>query len=295
MTYWGGVISLFAAFSVSTAMAQTDSTSIALQNKLDSLQNTVATLQQKEDNRSKNEYDQAVWKRHKYFGIGFSSQKMTDAEDAANMEYKSKVGFALDWGKTFYLHKKPIANLLKVGIDWSYINLSFAKYKSGKGININTPSSGDLDNYDDDYDYDDYKVGMDLGVYSLAAGMSFGPSVTFAPFYNTGKGLQHILAQTYFHVTPSYTGIISSEDGEDDEDGGTEMKSGYTTYFNWGLSVSYKMISVGYEYRWGKSKFNRFSLDMDEGDESEPTTSDEENVKQKIKFGTSSFYIRLKF
>ncbi len=288
----GGVISLFAAFSVSTAMAQTDSASIALQNKLDSLQNTVATLQQKEDDRSKNEYDQAVWKRHKYFGIGFSSQKMTDAEDAANMEYKSEVGFALDWGKTFYLHKKPIANLLKVGIDWSYINLSFAKYKSGKGININTPSSGDLDNYDDDYDYDDdYGLDMDLGVYSLAAGMSVGPSFTFAPFYNTGKGLQHILAQTYFHVTPSYTGIISSEDGEDGE---TEIKSGYTTYFNWGLNVSYKMISVGYEYRWGSSKFNSFSLDMDEGDESESTDS-EENVKQKVKFGTSSFYIRLRF
>lgn len=272
------VLSLFTAFCVSTAMAQTDSASIALQNELDSLQNTVATLQQKEDDRSKNEYNDAVWKRNKYFGIGFSTQKMTDAEDVDNMEHKSEVGFALDWGKTFYLHKKPIANLMKVGIDWSFINLSFAKYKSGTGSNGSSISDDD-----DDYDTDD-----DLGVYSLAAGMSVGPSVTFAPFYNTGKGLQHILAQTYFHVTPSYTGIILSEKGK------TEIKSGYTTYFNWGLNVSYKMISVGYEYRWGKSKINDFTLYMDEDNGSESLVQNNDD-KHKIKFGTSSFYIRLRF
>ncbi len=280
-----GVISLFTAFSVSTAMAQTDSASIALQNKLDSLQTTVTTLQLKEDNRSKTEYDNAVWKRNKYMAIGLSTQKFKDAEDAANMEYKSKVGVLFEMGKTFYLHKKPIANLMKVGIDWSYLNFSFAKYEDGKGINMPSIPSYDDDDYDADIDPD---IDIDLGVYSLAAGMSVGPSVTFAPFYNTGKGLQHILAQTYLHVTPSYTGILLSKDND------TEIKSGYTTYFNWGLNVSYKKISIGYEYRWGKSKFNSLSLDMYEDDEN-GSTDYEDNAKQKIKFGTSSFYIRLRW
>lgn len=122
---------LLAAFSASTAMAQTDSTATALQEKLDSLQNSVAVLQKKEDDRSKTEYDNAVWKRKAHLMIGFSTQKMTDADNADDMQYKSKMGFVLDWGKTFYLHKKPIANIMKVGIDWSWIDLSFAKYKSG--------------------------------------------------------------------------------------------------------------------------------------------------------------------
>ncbi len=287
----GGVISLFTAFSVSTAMAQTDSASIALQNKLDSLQTTVTALQQKEDDRSKTEYDNAVWKRNKYKTIGLSTQKLEDAEDVANMEYKSKVGVLFEMGKTFYLHKKPIANLMKVGIDWSYLNLSFAKYEDGKGVNIPSIPSYDDDDYNADTDID-----IDLGVYSLAAGMSVGPSVTFAPFYNIGKGLQHILAQTYFHVTPSYTGILLSKDND------SEIKSGYTTYFNLGLNVSYKKISIGYEYRWGKSKFNSLSLDMYEDDENGSTDYDEngstdykDNAKQKIKFGTSTFYIRLRW
>lgn len=281
------------AFTVSTALAQTDSTTVALQNKLDSLQQNVATLQEKEATRTQTEYNNAIWKRKKHISISFSTQNMEDADNPLDMKFKSQAGFNLDWGKTFYLHKKPIANFMKIGLDWSWINLSFAKYKSGSGIHFNS-LAGDYSNYeeDDGYGYDDdedddFNLDIDLGVYSLSAGMSVGPSFTFAPFYNTGKGLQHLLAQTYFHVTPSYTGIIMTEDGE------TEAYHGYTTYFNWGINVSYKFISIGYEYRWGKSKFNRMSLDFDEEeDEPEPTSS---NDKQKIKFGSSAFYIRLNF
>ena len=284
---------LLLAFTASTALAQTDSTTVALQNKLDSLQQNVATLQEKETARTQTEYDNAIWKRKKHISISFSTQNMEDADNPLDMKFKSQAGFNLDWGKTFYLHKKPIANLMKIGLDWSWLNLSFAKYKSGNGIHLNS-SAGDYSDYDDDdygYGYDDedndFNLDIDLGVYSLSAGMSVGPSFTFAPFYNTGKGLQHLLAQTYFHVTPSYTGIIMTEDGE------TEAYHGYTTYFNWGINVSYKFISIGYEYRWGKSKFNRMSLDFDD-DEDEPETTSS-NEKQKIKFGSSAFYIRLNF
>ena len=284
---------LLLAFTASTALAQTNSATVALQNKLDSLQQNVATLQEKETARTQTEYNNAIWKRKKHISISFSTQNMEDADNPRDMKFKSQSGFNLDWGKTFYLHKKPIANLMKIGLDWSWINLSFAKYKSGSGIHLNS-LAGDYSDYDDDdygYDYDDLIDDIDLGVYSLSAGMSIGPSFTFAPFYNTGKGLQHLLAQTYFHVTPSYTGIIMSEDGEDGE---TKAYHGYTTYFNWGINVSYKFISIGYEYRWGKSKFDQMSLDFDDDEEDEQETNSS-NEKQKIKFGSSAFYIRLNF
>ena len=283
---------LLLAFTASTALAQTDSATVALQNKLDSLQQNVATLQEKETARTQTEYNNAIWKRKKHISISFSTQNMEDADNPLNMKYKSQSGFNLDWGKTFYLHKKPIANLMMIGLDWSWINLSFAKYKSGSGIHFNS-LAGDYSDYDDDdygYDYDDLIDDIDLGVYSLSAGMSIGPSFTFAPFYNTGKGLQHLLAQTYFHVTPSYTCIIMTEDGE------TEAYHGYTTYFNWGINVSYKFISIGYEYRWGKSRFNQMSLDFDDDEKDDQETNyTNENEKQKIKFGSSAFYIRFNF
>ncbi len=273
---------LLLTVTASTAQAQTDSTSAALQDKLDSLQQSVTVLQEKENSRVKTEYDNAVWKRKRHISIGFSKQNMEDADNALDMKYKSQIGLTLDWGKTFYLHKKPIANIMKIGLDWSWVNLSFAKYKSGSGIHFNnTPES--------DYSDDGYEPNIDLGVYSLSAGMSVGPSLTFAPFYNTGKGLQHLLAQTYFHVTPSYTGRVMSEDDE------SEFCHGYTTYFNWGVNVSYKVISVGYEYRWGKSKFKQLALDFSDDDGDEPDVPTYENEKQKIKFGSSSFYIRFNF
>ena len=285
---------LLLAFTASTALAQTDSATVAMQNKLDSLQKNVATLQEKETARTQTEYDNAIWKRKKHISISFSTQNMEDADNPLTMKYKSQSGFNLDWGKTIYLHKKPIAKLMKIGLDWSWINLSFAKYKSGSGIHINSLAGdySDYDDNDDGYGYDDedddFIADLDLGVYSLSAGMSVGPSFTFAPFYNTGKGLQHLLAQTYFHVTPSYTGIIMTEDGE------TEAYHGYTTYFNWGINVSYKFISIGYEYRWGKSRFNQMSLDFDNDEEDELETNSS-NEKQKIKFGSSAFYIRFNF
>ena len=285
---------LLLAFTASTALAQTDSATVALQNKLDSLQKNVATLQEKETARTQTEYDNAIWKRKKHISISFSTQNMEDADNPLTMKYKSQSGFNLDWGKTIYLHKKPIAKLMKIGLDWSWINLSFAKYKSGSGIHINSLAGdySDYDDNDDGYGYDDedddFIADLDLGVYSLSAGMSVGPSFTFAPFYNTGKGLQHLLAQAYFHVTPSYTGIIMTENDE------TEAYHGYTTYFNWGINVSYKFISIGYEYRWGKSRFNQMSLDFDNDEEDELETNSS-NEKQKIKFGSSAFYIRLNF
>ena len=285
---------LLLAFTASTTLAQTDSATVAMQNKLDSLQKNVATLQEKETARTQTEYDNAIWKRKKHISISFSTQNMEDADNPLTMKYKSQSGFNLDWGKTIYLHKKPIAKLMKIGLDWSWINLSFAKYKSGSGIHINSLAGdySDYDDNDDGYGYDDedddFIADLDLGVYSLSAGMSVGPSFTFAPFYNTGKGLQHLLAQTYFHVTPSYTGIIMTEDGE------TEAYHGYTTYFNWGINVSYKFISIGYEYRWGKSRFNQMSLDFDNDEEDELETNSS-NEKQKIKFGSSAFYIRFNF
>lgn len=60
--------------------------------------------------------------------------------------------------------------------------------------------------------------------------------------------------------------------------------------FNFGVDVAYKAISLGYEYRWGNSKFNSLSLAYDE-EEGEDIKTD----KQKFKFGTSTVYLRFNF
>lgn len=286
------------ACSVGMANAQTDSTATtngneALIEKVNQLQTQVNTLEEKEAVRTKNEYDEKIWKRKKYLTIGFNSQKMKSADDLSDMSYKSKFGMTINMGRTYYLHRKAIANILKIGLDWTWFNIDFAKYKSGNGIHFNTgaiegdyvgtPDGGsykESDGYDDDY------ASVDLGVWQANVGMGFGPSVHIAPFYNVGKGWQHLKAHLYFHVTPSYTAVIESL--EDDNE--TKVRSGYTTFFNFGADISYKCVALGYECRWGKSKMKTMSFSEDDEDD-----TDTPDVKQKLKFPTSTFYLRFYF
>ncbi len=291
------------AAAASSVNAQTDNSTSSLESKLDSLQKNVSELQDKEADRSEKEYSAAVWKRKKYFNIGYTTQKMQNSDNPEKLDVKSQFGVNIDWGRTYYLHKGAIGGVMKIGLDWSWLNLAFAKYKSGNGIHITLPSMGGTDQ-DPSTDYNsesseveysqytdtDYEADVDLGIYSVHAGMSIGPSVTVAPFYNIGKGFQHILARTYFHVTPSYSAIIVSQNGS------TDVYHGYTTFCNWGINIAYKAISIGYEYRWGKSKFNTITFDEGDDNEGEGSAPSLKNSdKQSIKFGASTVYVRFNF
>lgn len=244
-------------------------------SKIDSLEQQVAALQAKETQRDKNDYDKAIWRRHKYFIIGFSSQKLNQGAEEGE-QLKSQFAVNLNWGNTYYLHKKAIADVLKIGLDWSWINISFAKYKSGSGININT----DYDNSKKDNDSQkDNKNDVELGVYQLEAGMSIGPSFNVAPFYHLGKGLQHLKANVYFHYTPSYSMLLESYKGEN------EVNHAFANFFNIGLDIAYKAISVGYEYRWGSAKYDVTDF--------ENSKNSGEKIKMDTK--TSTFFVRFNF
>jgi len=269
-------LTLSLSLAVGFAFAQTETTNASIAAKVDSLQQQLNVLQTKEEKRSQAEYDDKIWARKKYVTIGYMSQKLTNKD----LEYdrKSQFGVSLAYGRTYYLHKSAIAHILKIGLDWTRLNATFVKYKTDDLTEVNTLES----NYGG-YGDDDYSSDKD-NVYQLDLGMGIGPSLNFAPFYSVGHGLQHLKLHTYFHVTPSYSLLIESTDGD------TEYHHGYTTFYNFGIDVAYKAISLGYEYRWGNSKFNSLSMSYDE-EEGEGIKTD----KQKFKFGTSTIYLRFNF
>ncbi len=260
----------------------TNSTTTSLQtqqsSKLDSLEQQVAALQAKDAQRDKNDYDNAIWKRKKYFMFGYAGQNLeTKTPEGIKNKYKSQVAFNLNWGRTYYLHKNAIADILKIGLDWSWINLSFAKYNSGSGIHINTDYSGYVNN-----GYQDDENEIELGTYQIETGMSIGPSFNIAPFYHVGKGLQHLKAHVYFHYTPSYSMFLESYDGEN------EFSSGFANFFNIGIDIAYKVISVGYEYRWGNAKYEISDFNEDNENYSSKT-------KTTMNTKTWSFFVRFNF
>lgn len=167
--------------------------------------------------------------------------------------FKSDYGAAFTVGRTFYLHKTPILNLIRIGLDWSYFDLNFASFST---------------TYNGEYGETEKKY-----LYQGEAGMHFGPSVTITP----AKGLN---ISGYFRYAPSFSAIY--------DDDAEEFSGGFGSFFVAGASVSYKVISMGVEQRWGDAK-HEFEINTDYGEDYEV------KIKTKLKMSGPRFYIGLRF
>ncbi len=187
-------------------------------------------------NAQKVDHD-SIWKRHKkWTTVAYEIQNMK----SGGKSIKSDYAFVLTSGNTFYLHKEPIAGLMKFGLDWRHIDVAFANY--GK-MDLDF---GELE--------DSEEVGdmPDLSRMKVEIGMGIGPSFTVNP-------VDYLKTGVYFHVTPSYS-LVFNEGG---------LFANYATFFNTGLHVSYKAASVGFEYRWcGDTKYKTL-MGGEEADEEE--------------------------
>ena len=249
------------------------------QQQLDSLNQALHEMSARIDDAEQDENNRVIWKnRAKYFNISYVRQELTpdfgstltDAMETLGVsaKVKSDMGVALSWGKTFYLHKKPLARMIKFGIDWSWMDFNYAKYSS--------------ECYMDEYNKE-YVSGSSM--HQLEYGMSFGPSVTINPVHR-------LKISGYFRVTPSYSLLYANE----------TLYHHYATFFNTGFAVAWNVISVGCEWRWGNAKYkglmfdeNSLSDDELEGLEDIPGLGDIFSDVKKQKFKTKSMRVYLSF
>ncbi len=251
--------------------------------KVDSLTQVVKELSAKVQDMEDDAHYEAVWsKRKKYFKIGFMKQTLTH-RDISDLEWKSDFGISLAMGKTFYLHKKPLLGLLKFGLDFTYFDLSYAKYKEPEAW---AAADDYYDYYEDYYDYyyDDEDEDLDLGCHQVEMGIGIGPSVTINP-------VSHLKVNAYFHFLPSASLLILND----------ELSAKFVPNFSLGGAVSYKVISLGVEYRWGKAKYNSFSAEEDEWDDWDDYDEDYDfddvitNSKNRMKTHSVRFYVAFRF
>ena len=98
----------------------------ATAQRLDSLQQVVNQLTSNVETLEKDNLNQKIWKdRAKYFNIGYVNQTVTDKTFGGKI--KSDFGVSLSSGKTYYLHKKPIVGMIKFGLDWTWLDINYAK------------------------------------------------------------------------------------------------------------------------------------------------------------------------
>lgn len=190
--------------------------------------------------------------RPRYFNLCYGNQtfKIKDWDESLKSDY----AFAITRGRTYYLHKKPIVGLIKFGIDWTHFDLNFATYtREYEDVQVNGDPEIEKDN-----------------AYELEAAMHVGPSITVSPV----KGLN---INGYFRYAPSFSGYYDSDD----------FYYNYASFFVAGGAVSYKVISLGIESRWGNTEYKY------EGKEDEAGNA----VDEKVKIAVSGvrFYLSFRF
>lgn len=216
-------------------------------------------------NAQENENYSNLWKRGRFFNFTFADQTLKGPDPyGIQTEWKSDFAFAVQLGNTYYLHKKPIGGFLKFGIDAVWMDINYANFED------------DYDYYSNNrYDEEDY---INLGMHQIEYGMHVGPSITVTPFKSFNSGIEHLRVFTYFHYTPSYSLILFDYDDD------IHVNHGFCSFFNTGGGISYKLIGVGVEYRWGSAKYEVDHLFDD-------------SRYDKMKFKTSALraYITLRF
>ena len=253
------LLSICAAMLSLSAMAHTSNTPSEASGS--------TTVQYITDNSRKNdtglyaEYDR-IWKRRsKFINIGYVFQTLTFPE-LGDMTWKSDLGVSFSSGQTYYLHKKPIAGMMKFGLDVTWFDVNYVKY-SGNVSGLNAPSDSEMD--------------FSLGLHQADIALQLGPSFTINP-------IDHLKVAVYFRYMPTLSFVILDN----------EFGYNYVSFFNAGLSVSYKVISIGFENRWGTATYNNISANSI--DEDMDNLGDLANsFRRKLKTNSMRLYISFRF
>lgn len=216
----------------------------------------VDSLMALQEHKEQEFVDMKRWARTSWFNLSYSLQKINS--DLYRTELQPDYAFGLTFGRTYYLHKKPLANMIRFALNWSYLDLNMAQYSIPYSDRIDEDGStsitdGVYENSSDIYMggnrvpdfiediYDDDDDDNASAQYKIEAGMQFGPSIWVNP-------IGDLMIQAYFHYAPTFSILLDDE---------LSYYSSYASFFNSGVTLSYKAIGFGLEARWGTSTYSQ--------------------------------------
>ena len=226
---------------------------------------------------SKSNYDyynseHEIWGHNYYLNISYNMTKFSSEEFPSTTggfynKFENQFGVGLQWGRTFNFNKNPLGSVLFIGLDFTWMDINFNKYKK-----TGTPAAYTEGEQTKNLPWHNEK--MTLG-YAMAA----GPAFTLYPFTSLHKkGSDKIRLSVYFHVGYGIEGAIIRNVYQSDK---WAWGNGLNTAF--GASLSWDHIGVGYEFRNdGSLKFKTSDTAFDTG-------------KLKVKEETSRLYLQFRF
>ena len=305
-----------------TAVAQIDENKQQLLDYEEDTANVVSLadiLKMQQEVYSKNynrENLQQVWKRKKTFTVSHNTSRLTarkvpfyeakeDAYNEKSYKFKSDWGFSLQSANTFRLHKKPIANTVSFGLEFSPLNLSVNHYKQMPDFAYNSSIVKDGSDTKNLIYYSPWGLEM----YDISYGIHIGPSITLAPFTALkSKGLAHLRLQAYFALGYRFDIMFRSSDKDKDVNdpeaeagdindpayNGTAAQTAYdkvnsSSLITWAHGL---YTQFGFRINW---KFNGISYEITKGDWKHKSVETKIFGSQKEKFNATSSRIGLTF
>lgn len=230
-------------------------------------------------------HNSKVWGYNKYFMFSYGGMSLNpkktislgyDGFNGGNApDFKSNWSLALTLGRNYGLHKKPIANMVKFNIDFTYFDLGIAHY-SAEG-DKNTPlydssASWEEKNEDTDKVSKMSYIPWCLGKYKADFGMAVGPSITLAPFTSikSNRGVHFLKLNMYYHIGYHVSLLWMKDDDKHDAnpDKASSSSSSSSNYYStsknssdlkmnfghgltntFGIMLSWKSIGLGWEIK----------------------------------------------
>lgn len=225
-------------------------------------------------------HNNKVWGYNKYFMISYGGMSLNPKKPIAlgyegfnggyAPDFKADWSLALTLGRNYGLHKKPIANVIKFNLDFTYFDLGFARY--GAEGDKNTPvydSSAIWKETNEDNKISERSyIPWCLEKYKADFGMAVGPSITLAPFtpIKSSQGIHFLKLNIYYHIGYHVSLLWMKDD--DKRDAGADKSSSSSNYFStssddnnlkmnfghgltntFGMMLSWKSIGLGWEIR----------------------------------------------
>lgn len=218
-----------------------------------------------------------VWGRRGFFNISYNETASLTAKSPVETGYAPIAGgrftgatadwsFALQRGRNYALHKKPIGNTVQICIDYTGMDLTVSHYNPAAGQYLYDSSqkfSRTVEEKQKSFNY----VPWNLEKYEASYGMSLGPSLTIAPFnYVNYDPIHFMKLNVYYHIGYQASVLYmlnnkkadaNTTNNQDHQTMADNLKLlwGHGLYTSFGMNLSWKFIGVGFETRTGSTRY----------------------------------------
>lgn len=245
-----------------------------------SLDEIVKTQEMVYTKKFRDEVVQNVWKRKRSFSIAYTTASLEgdlqmynptrDAYELVTQKFKNDWGLTMKAATTVRFHKRPIADIVSFGLDYSLLDLSVNHYKELEGDKLYKSSETWMEDIDGKIRNPHY-IPWGLQMYNFTYGMNLGPSIGIAPFARfKNPQLAHLRLHLYFNV--GYRASLLLMKGNDDKDAAqprdekvkesSKLQWGHGFYTMFGVRMSWKGIGIGYELVNGSQNYKSVETEI---------------------------------